>query len=256
MTTFRVDELDVRIADSRGAMGQAAADVVSGAIAKVLKRKDTANIMFAAAPSQNEFLAALVQMPVDWSRVKGFHMDEYIGLDLEAPQGFGNFLREKLFGKVPMKEVFYMRDRETYTELLRKNKMDIVVLGIGENTHLAFNDPHVALFDDPELVKVVELDEACRAQQVNDGCFTAIGEVPRQAITVTIPVLMRADYIVGVVPGKNKTWAVARTLREKIVERFPSTILRIHPKAVLFLDSDSAKSVRSWLHGSGYLTSG
>ena len=252
MTTFRVDELEVRIAGSRPAMGQAAAEAVSGAIAKVLKRKDTVNIMFAAAPSQNEFLAALVQMPVEWSRVKGFHMDEYIGLDMEAPQTFGNFLREKLFGKVSMKEVYYMRDCETYKELLRKNKMDIVVLGIGENTHLAFNDPHVALFDDPELVKVVELDEACRAQQVNDECFTAIGEVPSQAITVTIPVLMRADYIIGVVPGKNKAWAVARTLREKIVERFPSTILRIHPKAVLFLDSDSAKSVRSWLHGSGY----
>jgi glucosamine-6-phosphate deaminase len=256
MTTFRVDELEVRIAGSRAAMGQAAAEAVYGAIVKVLKRKDAVNIMFAAAPSQNEFLDALAGMPVDWSRVKGFHMDEYIGLGLEARQGFGNFLREKLFGRVSMKEVFYMRDCETYSRLLEKNKMDIVVLGVGENTHLAFNDPHVALFDDPELVKVVQLDEACRAQQVHDGCFAAMEEVPRQAMTVTIPVLMRADYVIGVVPGKNKTWAVARTLREKIVERFPSTILRVHPQAVLFLDADSARSVRSWLHGSGYLTSG
>lgn len=255
MTIFKVDELEVRIEENRVAMGRAAAEMVSTAIAKVLKRKKVANVLFAAAPSQNEFLEALVEKPVEWSRVNGFHMDEYIGLDADAPQGFGNFLRERLFSKVQMRQVYYMKDCREYTDWLKANPTDIVALGIGENTHLAFNDPHVALFDDPEVVKVVTLDEACREQQVHDGCFGALEEVPRQAMTVTIPALIRADHVIGIVPGKSKTWAVARTLREKVGDRFPSTILREHPGAVLFLDADSASSVRSWLYGSGYLLS-
>ncbi len=255
MTIFKVDELEVRVAENREAMGKAAAEMVCAAIAKVLKRKKVANVVFAAAPSQNEFLSALVGMPVDWSRVNGFHMDEYIGLDADAPQGFGNFLRERLFSKIPMREVFYMKDCAAYATVLKANPPDVVALGIGENTHLAFNDPHVAQFDDPEVVKVVELDEASRRQQVRDGCFVALEDVPRQAMTVTIPALISADHVIGIVPGKNKTWAVARTLREKVGDRFPSTILREHTGAVLFLDVDSASSVRSWLHGSGYLRS-
>lgn len=252
MTIFKVDELEVRVAENRAALGQAAAEAVSAAITRVLKRKKVANVMFAAAPSQQEFLAALVEMPVEWSRVNGFHMDEYIGLATDATQGFGNFLRERLFSKVPMKEVFYMKDCSWYAAALKANPTDVVALGIGENTHLAFNDPHVAQFDDENVVKIVELDEACRKQQVHDGCFVAMEDVPRQAMTVTIPTLMQAKHVVGIVPGATKTWAVARTLREKVGVRFPSTILREHPGAVLFLDVDSASSVRSWLYGSGY----
>jgi len=185
-------------------------------------------------------------MQVDWSRVNGFHMDEYIGLDADARQGFGNFLRERLFSKVPFGDVSYMGPCETmrmieeYAHKLAGQPTDIVVLGIGENTHLAFNDPHAALFDDPEVVKVVELDEACRAQQVRDGCFIALEEVPRRAMTVTIPALMRAEYVFAVVPGKNKALAVKRTLSEAVSERYPATILRRHPRAILFLDADSA----------------
>jgi glucosamine-6-phosphate deaminase len=239
MRSFKVDKLEARVFESRAALGQAAAEAVCEAISAVLGLRAVANVLFAAAPSQNEFLAALVGMPVDWSRVNGFHMDEYIGLPENAPQGFGNFLRERLFSKVPIRGVFYMRDCHEYAGLLEDNYVDIVVLGIGENTHLAFNDPHVALFDDPEVVKMVELDEACRAQQVHDGCFMALEEVPRQAMTVTIPALMRAEYVFGVVPGKNKALAVRRTLSEVVSERYPATILRRHPKAILFLDGDS-----------------
>ena len=133
-----------------------------------------------------------------------------------------------------------MRINEEYAYQLTVQPMDVVVLGIGENTHLAFNDPHAALFHDPEVVKVVELDEACRAQQVRDGCFAALEEVPRRAMTVTIPALMRAEYVFAVVPGKNKAEAVRHTLTEEISERYPSTILRRHPRAILFLDEDSA----------------
>jgi len=240
MRSFKVDQLEVRVLESRAALGQAAAEAVCGAIGEVLGRRGVANVMFAAAPSQNEFLAALVRMPVDWSRVNGWHMDEYIGLTEDAPQGFGNFLRERLFARVPFRRVAFMRTLEEYAHLLAGHPIDIVVLGIGENMHLAFNDPHVALFDDPEVVNVVELDEDCRAQQVGDGCFMALEEVPRRAMTVTIPALMRAEYIFGVVPGRNKSDAVWRTLNKDVSERYPATILRRHPRAILFLDEDSA----------------
>lgn len=246
MRNFKVDNLEVWVAADRASMGRAAAEAVCGAISAVLARKEVANVMFAAAPSQNEFLAALVGMPVDWSRVNGFHMDEYIGLADDAPQGFGNFLRERLFSKVLFGEVSFMhpcenmRIFEKYAYQLAGHPTDIVVLGIGENTHLAFNDPHAALFDDPEMVKVVELDEACRAQQVKGGCFMSLEEVPRRAMTVTIPVLMRAEYLFAVVPGKNKAEAVRHTLTEAVNERFPSTILRRHARAILYLDEDSA----------------
>ena len=245
MKSFKVDRLEVRVFDSRAALGRAAAEAVCVAISAVLARKEVANVLFAAAPSQNEFLAALVGMPVDWSRVNGFHMDEYIGLEADAPQRFGNFLRERLFSKVPFREVSYLGSCEQYAALLAAKPTDIVVMGIGENTHLAFNDPHVALFDDPEVVKVVELDEDCRAQQVHDGCFMALEEVPRQAMTVTIPALMRPEYVFAVVPGKNKAEAVAHTLGDDISQRYPSTVLRRHPRAVLFLDDKSFSSARS-----------
>src|ERR1700677_2653369 len=152
MKSFKVDKLEVRVAADRAALGRAAAEAVCGAISAVLGLRAVANVMFAAAPSQDEFLAALVRMPVDWSRVNGFHMDEYIGLAEDAPQGFGNFLRERLFSKVPFGEVCYMRLCENmrmieeYAYQLAERPTDIVVLGIGENTHLAFNDPYVALF--------------------------------------------------------------------------------------------------------------
>ena len=240
MKTFKVDLLDVRVFESRAALGRAAAEAVCGAIGEVLGRADVVNVVFAAAPSQNEFLAALAGMPVEWGRVNGWHLDEYIGLEADSAQGFGHFLRERLFSRVSMREVFYMTDCAEYAGLLAAHPVDIVVLGIGENTHLAFNDPGVARFDDPELVKVVELDADCRVQQVNDGCFGSLEEVPRRAMTMTIPGLMSAGYIFGVVPGGRKALAVKHTLLGEIGERYPATVLRRHPRAVLFLDADSA----------------
>ena len=205
-------------------------------------------MVFAAAPSQNEVLRALGEMKVEWNRVIAFHMDEYLGLGADAPQGFGNFLRDRLFSMAPFKAVHYLNGQAAdplaecrrYTHLLERHPPDIVVLGIGENTHLAFNDPHVALFDDPLTVKVVELDADCRAQQVNDGCFAKIGEVPTHALTLTIPALMRAGVVFGIVPGRRKAEAVRHTLNSGISERYPSTILRRHAQAILYLDKDSA----------------
>lgn len=174
---LKQDELAVEQYASRKAMGEAAAKEVAAKIAGLQREKESVNIIFAAAPSQNEFLEALIAAPgIDWRRVNGFHMDEYIGLAADAPQGFGNFLRGRLFGRLPFGQVFYLDGQAAdpqaecarYSALLAEYPADIVCLGIGENGHIAFNDPHVARFDDPVRVKVVDLDDKCRRQQVHD----------------------------------------------------------------------------------------
>jgi glucosamine-6-phosphate deaminase len=207
-------------------------------------------MIFAAAPSQNEFLASLVRFPgIAWDRVNAFHMDEYVGLPVRAPQGFGNFLRERLFGKVPFKAVYYLDGNSgdlksecyRYSTLLRKNPVDIVCMGIGENGHIAFNDPHSTRFNDLEQVKLVSLDSQCRTQQVHDGCFEQLADVPTHALTLTVPALMRAEFVYCVVPGNTKEPAVYRTVREVVSESCPASVLRTCPNAVLYTDADSGK---------------
>ena|SRR6185312_5564452 len=234
--------MQVNIHDSRAAMGLAAAEAVAAKIAELLAVKPWINMVFAAAPSQEEFLTAFRQMPVEWGRIHAFHMDEYLGLGIDRHQSFGIFLDKRLFRSVPFRDVFYMEGMtaEEYSVLLSVYLTDIVCMGIGENTHLAFNDPHSAKFDDPDLVKVVELDTACRQQQVNDGCFAYIERVPTHAMTMTIPALMAAPTAFAIVPGPRKAEAVRHTLYDPISERYPSTILRQHPDVRLFLDRDSA----------------
>jgi glucosamine-6-phosphate deaminase len=234
--------MQVKIYDSREAMGLAAAEAVAAKIAELLAVKPWINMVFAAAPSQEEFLAAFRQMPVEWGRIHAFHMDEYLGLGIDRHQAFGVFLDKRLFRLVPFRDVFYMEGMTAgeYSVLLSVYITDIVVMGIGENTHLAFNDPHSARFDDPDLVKIVELDTACRQQQVNDGCFAYIERVPTHAMTMTIPALMAAPTAFVIVPGPRKAEAVRHTLYDAVSEQYPSTILRQHPDAQLFLDKDSA----------------
>ncbi len=248
------DQLKVKIYKTRVGMGEDAAEEISARINSLLEEKEYINIVFASAPSQNEFLACLREKDVDWSRINAFHMDEYIGLDSSAPQLFGNFLKDKIFSHVTFGAVFYMNGDKTrqkeecekYAELMRKYPTDIVILGIGENTHLAFNDPHVAFFDDPEFVKIVDLDEQNRWQQVDPEdpiCFDAIEKVPTHAITLTIPVLFKATYAYAISPGTNKADAIYHTLTDEIQEKYPSTILRNHPDAILYIDEDSASKL-------------
>lgn len=165
----------------------------------------------------------------------------------DAPQGFANFLRRALFDKLPFGSVNCIdstadpeEEVERYAALLSENPCDIVVLGIGENGHLAFNDPGVAYFEDPKAVKIVGLDEVCRMQQVHDGCFAAIEQVPHAAITLTIPTLFAAKKAFCIVPGPTKAEAVKNTLKGDISEKCPASILRRHPHAALYLDKDSA----------------
>lgn len=239
--------MDIIIADTRDEMGKLAAEKFVKEATRLLQLKDAINVIFAAAPSQHEFLAHLCATGFDWSRINAFHMDEYIGLREDAPQRFGLFLKMHLFDKVAFRSVHYIDGNaadseaacESYTKLLEAYPVDIVCMGIGENGHLAFNDPPVADFNDPYLVKVVALDEACRQQQVNDGCFEKLAQVPTHAITLTIPMLLRAAYIGCVVPGERKAKAVYNTLHQEMIPAYPSTILRSHGCTSLFVDKAS-----------------
>ena len=246
---MKVDKLQVNVYDTRAAMGVAAARDIKNKFCELLATKPQINVIFAAAPSQNEVLASLVaDQDIDWSRINAYHMDEYIGLVADAPQGFGNFLRAHLFDQVPFASVNLIditakdADREAarYGALLDQNLADVVVMGIGENGHIAFNDPPVADFHDTQTVKAVKLDEICRNQQVNDGCFAAIDQVPTHALTVTVPALTRAPYLFCIVPAPSKAWAVRETLTGSIDEHCPASVLRTHDNAILYLDRDSA----------------
>jgi glucosamine-6-phosphate deaminase len=243
---FKKDNLRVNVFADRKALGQAAAEMAAQQLQQLTALEMPVNVIFAAAPSQNEFLAALVSYKgIDWRKINAFHMDEYIGLQADAPQSFGQFLRSRIFEKVPFAAVHYLNGKAPdtecvrYTQLLRDNPPDVVFMGIGENTHIAFNDPHTADFKDNQWVKQVSLDDACRQQQVNDGCFSSISEVPTHAITLTVPALMKAATIYCMVPGPTKRQAVRHTLMEPVSNTFPSTILRTHGNAMLFLDRDS-----------------
>lgn len=250
MKTITKDKLLVKIYETRPQMGKEAAKDAAEYINTVLKDKQELNIVFAAAPSQNEFLESLLTYDIAWNKINAFHLDEYIGLDAKAPQRFGNFLKDHIFGKADFKSIHYLEttgkeDPETvckeYEKLLEKNPADIVFMGVGENGHIAFNDPHVAKFDDKEVVKIIDLDHACRQQQVNDGCFSNIDQVPTQAYTLTIPALMSAKKIFCIVPGSTKSEAIKNTILGKIAETCPASILRKHDDAILYCDADSAK---------------
>lgn len=242
-----VDSLCVRVYRARDEMGKAAGEAAAAKIKELLALQEQVRIVFAAAPSQNEMLDALASdRGIEWQRVTAFHMDEYIGLPAGSPQSFGRYLKERLFDRVKPGRVLYMNGTKElgeecsrYEALLREAPIDIVCLGIGENGHIAFNDPPVADFRDPLLIKAVELEEACRLQQVHDGCFGSLGEVPTHALTLTIPALLAGAHLFCVVPGERKRQAIERTLRGPITSDCPSSSLRTHLDCLLFVDEAS-----------------
>lgn len=244
LTQIKKDKLTLNVFETREEMGNSAGKLAGEKINQVIKEKGMANVIFAAAPSQNETLKALCQENVDWSKVRAFHMDEYLGLPSNSPNLFARYLDDNIFRKVPFAEIYYIGSNPTtsiekYVELLEKFPPDVVCLGIGENGHIAFNDPHVAKFNDSEKIKKVELDLKCREQQVHDKTFNSLEEVPTHALTLTIPTLIRAKYMICTVPGKSKAWAVERTINDEISEKIPSTILRTHDGVQAFCDADA-----------------
>ncbi len=249
-----VDRMEVVVLPDRPAMGRRAADDAIAHLKQLLASQDTVRMVFAAAPSQSEFLEALASAEgIDWSRVIAFHMDEYVGLPVGASERFGQWLRRFVFDKIGFAEVHLLGAEDVtqadaaevaaaYAAKLAEAPIDIVCAGIGVNGHIAFNDPPVADFDDALAVKVVELDDVCRQQQVDDECFATFDDVPTHALTLTVPRLMDSARIFCIVPAAGKAAAVAQTLAGPIEEACPASILRRHPAVTLYLDRDSASA--------------
>ncbi len=248
MKTITSGKLTVKICGTRREMGNTAGEEIAAYLRELLAKQECVNMIFAAAPSQNETLEALCAAEgIDWTRVNAFHMDEYIGLAEGDERTFVTYLYDHIFGKLPFQNIFTIRgfaddiDAECarYTALLEEYPTDIVCLGIGENGHIAFNDPWIAQFNDDVMIKKVPLDEVCRMQQVHDGCFPKLEDVPTHALSLTIPALTKAKAMFCSVPAKTKREAVTRTVNERISEDCPATIMRLHDCAVMYADSDS-----------------
>ena len=251
MKTEKVEKLSVYTFETREEMGKVAAADAAARINAIIEKNGVANVVFAAAPSQNDLLENLLKADIDWSKVRAFHQDEYVGISADEPAGFGNFLDRAIFKKVNFKELHYLlcsaeeaeEKCEAYSQLLRQYPIDLIFLGIGENGHLAFNDPAVADFNDPKMVKIVELDDVCRQQQVNDGCFATLDDVPKQAMSMTMSLIMAIPEAICVVPTIRKANAVYHALRGEVTTACPASILRNHPNAALYLDRDSASKL-------------
>jgi len=249
-----VDRLEVVVHDDGATLGRAAADEAAAILAAAVEARGEVNAMFATGNSQLAFVAALVGGTdgVPWGVTTLFHMDEYVGLGPDHPAGFRRWIRERIGARVGARAVHYvdgLADPPTecarYAVLLRAHPLDLCVLGIGENGHLAFNDPPVADFDDPLDVKVVELDLACRRQQVGEGHFRDVDAVPTHAITVTVPALLRARRVIAVVPEERKAVPVRDALLGPVSTACPASVLRTTGNVTLHLDRGSA-SLLPW----------
>ncbi len=246
---IRRGDLKIEIYPDRASAGAAAARAAADELLCLERLGDAIGVVFATGASQLATLEALTSIPgLPWNRVVGFHMDEYIGLDDSHPASFRHYMREKLTRRLSMRHFNEIdgnaKDVEgfarEYIRALDQAAPALCLLGIGENGHLAFNDPAEADFNDPLAMKVVHLDDMCRGQQVAEGWFGSLEEVPRQALTLTIPTLLRIPKLILSVPGSRKAAIVRRTLEETISPACPSTILRTHPNATLYLDRESA----------------
>jgi glucosamine-6-phosphate deaminase len=248
---WRVEELTVRVYETVDALAAAAAQDAAAILGGALDDRGHANVMLATGTSQLTFLAELIAhgaAEIDWSRVTGFHMDEYVGMAPTHPASFQLYMRERVAARLPFGDFHYIdgaardpdREAARYARLIEKHPIDLCCLGIGENGHLAFNDPPVADFDDPLAVKVVVLDERCKLQQVGEGHFETPADVPPRAITVTVPGLLRARSLIAIVPEARKAEPVRSALEGPVGTTCPASILRRQPHATLYLDEASA----------------
>ncbi len=251
MERFTVENLEVSVSGGPVEMGKAAADFVAEKLNGAILQNGTANLILATGASQFTFLDSLQKKEVDWKKITVFHLDEYKGISDTHPASFRKYLKDRILDAVAPKEVYFLngdvkdldREIQRYEEVLKKYAIDVACIGIGENGHLAFNDPPVADFQDPKVVKVVQLDDACRNQQLREGWFPSFQDVPTHALTLTIPAILRSRAISCVVPDARKARAVHDSLYGPIRTACPGSILRTHPNAVLFLDVHSAKDL-------------
>jgi glucosamine-6-phosphate deaminase len=241
--------LRVSISPSSAANGQAAAQRTAALIADAVAARGRARVLFASAPSQEVFLSSLIALDLPWENVEAFHIDEYVGIARDAPQSFGQWLHERLFSHVPLKacridtEVEPESGARQYAAALLRSEIDVACIGIGVNGHIAFNEPYQWYIDDPEPLRLVDLAQRSRQQQVDDGCFETISDVPSTALTLTIPMLLSAREIVVTVPGAHKAVAVAATVEGNLSPAVPASALRTHGSVTLFLDSDAASAL-------------
>lgn len=246
---FQADALEVRIYRTQPELALDAARLAREFLMNVLARQDSAAAIMASANSQIQFLEALVGLGgVDWSRITLFHMDEYLGIDADHRASFRRFMRERVERLVKPRAFQYiagdclepLAECERYTRLLSAQPIDLCCLGIGENGHIAFNDPPVANFNDPHKMKLVRLDQECRRQQVGEGHFPSLDAVPQYAFSLTIPLLCSARRMLCIVPEQRKARAVKSALAGPISTTCPASILRRQGQGTLFLDAESA----------------
>ena len=249
--SFQIEKLQVRIFSDKAEMGDASSDFVTSHLLEAIKKNGHANLILATGTSQYPFLEALKKKHVEWQKITVFHLDEYLGISDQHPASFRKYLKERILDTVRPRKIYFLNgdapdiEEETrkYEVLLKSHPVDIACIGIGENGHIAFNDPPVADFDDPHWVKVVQLDEACRKQQLGEGWFHSLNDVPQEALSLTIPAIMKSKAISCVVPDERKATAVYHTLYGKISTNCPASVLRRHPDAVLFLDKFAAVKI-------------
>jgi glucosamine-6-phosphate deaminase len=250
--SFQIENLSIEIYGQSKEMGAAAADYVTRKLNDAIVKKGGANLILATGASQFSFLEALQTKEIDWGKITVFHLDEYKGISESHPASFRKYLKERILNKVAPKKIYFLNgdaanlqlEIKNYEEALQAHPIDIACIGIGENGHIAFNDPAVADFQDPKLVKVVELDEACRNQQLGEGWFPSFADVPKEAVTLTITAIMNCKAISCVVPDERKAQAVYNSLYGDISTSCPASILRTHPETVLFLDKASASMIK------------
>ncbi|TQO35807.1 glucosamine-6-phosphate deaminase [Arenibacter algicola] len=250
--SFQIENLSIEIYGQSKEMGAAAADYVTKKLNDAIVKKGGANLILATGASQFSFLEALQTKEIDWGKITVFHLDEYKGISESHPASFRKYLKERILNKVAPKKIYFLNgdaanlqlEIKNYEEALQAHPIDIACIGIGENGHIAFNDPAVADFQDPKLVKVVELDEACRNQQLGEGWFPSFDDVPKEAVTLTITAIMNCKAISCVVPDERKSQAVYNSLYGDISTSCPASILRTHPETVLFLDKASASLIK------------
>jgi glucosamine-6-phosphate deaminase len=246
---FRVDKARVYIYQSKQDTSEAAAREAASLLRSALAKRESARIIVGTGNSQDDMIRTLVQTPgLDWSRMEVFHMDEYVGMSAEHPASFRLWLKTHLVDIVHTGKAHYLRgdaadssqESERYAALLHSAPIDICFIGFGENGHIAFNDPGEAHFHDPLAVKRVTMDERCRRQQVGEGHFPSLAAVPKEALTLTCPELLRAEHLICTVPDQRKAEAVKNALTGPITEACPSSLVRTHPAAAIYLDADSA----------------
>jgi glucosamine-6-phosphate deaminase len=246
------DNLKVEIFNTEAAAGEASAQFVAKQLDEVIRSKGHANLILATGASQFAFIEAVKKLDIDWSKITAFHLDEYKGLSKTHPASFRKYLKERIVDIVKPEKMYYIngdaedieKEIAQYEELLKAHPIDVVCIGIGENGHIAFNDPDIADFNDPKLVKTVQLDDACRRQQLGEGWFPTFEDVPKEAISLTVTAIMNCKVVSAMVPDKRKAEAVYNTLYADISTACPATILRKHPNAILFLDEGSSSKLK------------